>query len=104
MTQTNALHNGSYDHDGTLYHNGETVLRDREYFYEFNLPEMRFRNASITLRPDAISSDYLTSFTVGPQEQGDVSGGILNRLWKTRVDNAQQRVFVAKANNSFNGK
>lgn len=93
-----AFYDGKYNFDGTKLH------RLREYEDDFNLPEERYRNASITRRPDSVSSDYLTSFTAGPQEQGDISGvgGIINRLWKVRVDS--NTVKVAKTDTSFTGQ
>lgn len=95
------LHDGQIDYDGVYYYSGEKHYRLREYEPEFDDPEMRYRNASVHRRPDAISSDYLTSFTVGPQQQGDVSQGILNRLWRVRV--AAHSVMVSRSDKSFTG-
>lgn len=76
----------------------------REFEDELAAPPIALRNASLERRPDAISSDYLTSFTYGPQEQGDPNGdgGVLNRLWKIRVGN-DHKIWIAKTNNSFTG-
>lgn len=94
-------HDGTANHDGTYYHSGELSYRGREYEYEFDTPEMRYRNASIHRRPDAISSDYLTSFTVGPFAQGDVSKGVLERMWKVRV--VGHTIRVSRSNAGFFG-
>lgn len=93
-------HDGTADHDGTYYHSGETFFKLREYEYEFDHPEMRYRNASIRRRPDAVSPDYLTSFTVGPVQQGDVSKGVLDRMWRIRVD-TNHTVWVSRSDAGF---
>jgi hypothetical protein len=101
----NVVHDGVIFHDGVYYFDGEVWHRWREYEDEFDVADMRYRNSSIHRRPDAVSPDYLTSFTFGPQEQGDPNGdgGVLNRMWKVRVDNKTKTVYVAKSDNSFSG-
>lgn len=51
---------------------------------------------SLTKRPDAISVDYLTGFAVGPQQIGDPSEGLLNRVWRVRATPSE--VWVSRAN------
>jgi hypothetical protein len=97
-----AEHDGKFLHDGTIYHDGETTHRLREYQSEFDRPEMRLRNASITRRPDAVSSDYLTCFTLGPNDQGDVSNGMVDRLWRVRL--IGNTIYVARTNGSLRGE
>jgi hypothetical protein len=95
-------HDGKIDHDGTWYHDGTNEHRTREYRSEFDRPEMRFRNSSIDRRPDAVSSDYLTSFTLGPNDQGDVSGGMVDRLWRVRLEG--NTIYVSRTNGSLRGE
>lgn len=92
-------HDGQFIHDGTIYHDGETTHRWREYESEFDVLDMRYHNASIHRRPDAISPDYLTCFTSGPIAQGDVSAGIVSRLWRIRV--VGHEVMVSRTNAGF---
>lgn len=96
-------HDGTYDHDGTIYHDGTFEHRLREYEQEFDVKNVRYRNASIHRRPDAVSPDYLTAFSTGPQQLGDPNGdrGILNRMWRVRVDG--QHVFISRTDKSFSG-
>jgi hypothetical protein len=74
----------------------------REFEEDFDKPEQRYRNTSIVRRPDAISPDYLTSFTVGPRDQGDASTGAVDRLWRVRVVGGT--IFVARTDKSFTGE
>lgn len=93
------VHDGQIEHDGSYYHDGETFHRWREYIYEFDVPPMRYRNASAVRRPDAISPDYLTSFTVGPVAVADVSRGMVDRLWKVRL--VGHTIMIARTNAGF---
>lgn len=43
-------------------------------------------NVSITRRPDAISLDYHTCFSLGPRAVGDSSAGAIDRPWRIRYD------------------
>lgn len=43
-------------------------------------------NVSITRRPDAVSLDYHTCFTLGPRAVGDPSNGAVDRPWRIRYD------------------
>jgi hypothetical protein len=60
-------------------------------------------NLSLTKRPDALTFDYLTAFSLGPVAQGDSSLGPINRPWYVRADNATKTVFIARANDSNDG-
>lgn len=60
----------------------------------------RTGNVSITKRPDAISFDYLTSFSMGPRAFGDISTGATDRPWRVRADNALKQVFLAKTDDT----
>jgi hypothetical protein len=50
---------------------------------------------SLTRRIDAISVDYLTGFSVGPRDLGDVSAGLLDRVWRVQLDGTQ--LWLSKA-------
>ena len=66
------------------------TLRPREYQSEFAISPY-LANSSITLRPDAVSFDYLTTFTLGPKNFGDPSEGVFADLWKVRADDSSIR-------------
>lgn len=51
---------------------------------------------SLTHRPDAISLDYHTCYTLGPVHIGDFSAGPVDRPWRIRVIGNQ--VFIARLN------
>lgn len=53
---------------------------------------------SLTVRPGALSYDYLTSYTIGPVQQGDFSLGLADRIWQVRIYN--QSVRLARQNNN----
>lgn len=56
---------------------------------------------SLTRRPDAISLDYLTCWSVGPIALSDNSAGPLARVWQLRVDGLN--VMIAKENDTKTG-
>jgi hypothetical protein len=58
----------------------------REYQNEFAISQF-FESSSITLRPDAVSFDYKTAFTLGPNSIGAGSDGLFEKVWKFRADN-----------------
>lgn len=41
--------------------------------------------ASTSRRPDAVSLDYLTAWSLGPAAVGDLSEGAESRLWRARI-------------------
>lgn len=43
--------------------------------------------ASLDKRPDAVSLDYLTAYSIGPLANGDASGGPRARIWRVRAVN-----------------
>lgn len=73
-------------------------LGRRELQADFN--GIRTNNISITKRPDAISFDYLTAFSMGPTSRGFTDDGIAVRPWYVRADNSSQVIFVARANDA----
>ncbi len=71
----------------------------REYQADFEQSGFSLSGTSTTRRPDAISLDYLTAFTLGPYAIGDVNTeGSYSRAWKARV--AGNLVYIAKANDT----
>lgn len=60
-------------------------------------------NLSLTKRPDALTFDYLTAFSLGPIGIGDASAGPIDRPWYVRADNATQTVFTGRANDTNDG-
>lgn len=74
------------------------LVSTREYQSQFQVSTF-LENASTDLRPDAISFDYKTAFTLGPVAVGDVDAGLFQRVWKVwvtqSVDNNTQSVWYA---------
>jgi hypothetical protein len=60
-------------------------------------------NLSLLKRPDALTFDYLTAFSLGPVALGDSSQGPIARPWYVRADNATKTVYTAKANDTNDG-
>jgi hypothetical protein len=58
----------------------------REYQNEFAISQF-FESSSITLRPDAVSFDYKTAFSLGPNSIGTGTDGLFEKVWKFRADN-----------------
>lgn len=73
----------------------------REYLVEFNTSTHLLANSSITKRPDAVSSDYLTAYSYGPLSLGDASGGPQARVWRAKAE--EGTVFVSRANDANTG-
>jgi hypothetical protein len=70
------------------------VIADtREYQYQFEISPF-LESSSITLRPDAVSFDYKTAFTLGPIETGSVESGLFNKVWRFRADD-QNRILYS---------
>jgi hypothetical protein len=69
-------------------------------FYEDFATQTHFLDdgVSITKRPDAISYDYLTAYTLGPVHLGDFSLGPAERVW--RVHGFAGRVQYARQNDA----
>lgn len=53
-----------------------------EFEADFEAPVPRLTGVSTALRPDAISFDYLTAYTMGPRMIADISAGVLDRAWE----------------------
>lgn len=66
---------------------GNYPLTPRQFQADFATALATLSNASIIRRPDAISLDYLTSFSRGPVAIGDVSQGTVPFIWRVRVTN-----------------
>jgi hypothetical protein len=49
-------------------------------------PSVQLYRASLIKRRDAVSSDYLTAFTIGPVALADPSEGLLVRPWRVRME------------------
>jgi len=60
----------------------------REFASEFDTTTRNLIQLSLTRRPDAISFNYLTSFTFGPIAIGDTSAGIIPYVWRIRILNS----------------
>lgn len=75
----------------------------REFQSEFETTT-KVGTASTTRRPDSISFDYLTAFSVGPIDNGDSSGGATNRVWRVRAvndaDGLGGAVYLSRANDA----
>lgn len=80
----------------------------REFLADFDTAtHVLSAGASLTKRPDSISLDYLTAYSIGPIADGDVSGGARARVWRVRAVNNEiannGEVFLARANDSNDG-
>ena len=72
----------------------------REFLADFDTASRFLSNgASLTRRPDAISLDYLTAYSIGPIADGDTSGGTRARVWRARAVNDEAggngQIFLA---------
>lgn len=65
----------------------------REYQNQFAVSQF-LESSSITLRPDAVSLDYKTAFTLGPIVTGSVEDGLFNKVWRFRADD-QNRILYS---------
>lgn len=83
--------------DDTTAIAAEAPLGIREFQSDFITTAVRIDSGlSLSRRPDAISFDYLTCFTLGPVALGDNSQGPTSHVW--RVRQVQDTVFVAREN------
>lgn len=73
------------------------IYNDREYQSDFEITGFIVSGASTTRRPDTVSENYLTAFSLGPIDTADTSQGLLSRVWKVRADSANN-VWYAKEN------
>ena len=65
------------------------------------LPTIIDEGLALDKRPGALSLDYLTSYTIGPVQQGDFSLGLADRIWKIRI--YDQSIRLARENNDRTG-
>ena len=76
---------------------GYLTIRPDVTKFEYLLPETREYQAqfaispflvssSTSLRPDAVSFDYKTAFTLGPTDIGAGGSGLFDKVWKIRAD------------------
>ena len=77
----------------------------REFLADFDTAtRVLSEGASLQKRPDAISFDYLTSFSIGPVSLGDASQGSNNRVWRARAVNdtvlGTGQLLVSRANDA----
>lgn len=80
---------------------GETIS-SKEFRSEFYAPDARIDDGvSLDRRPDAISFDYLTAFSLGPVQLGDFSAGPVDRAWKVRCSGTS--VFASRENDARDG-
>lgn len=72
---------------------------DREYREDFDTETHETEGTSIDLRPDAISVDHQTAFTLGPIAIADPSQGLLVRVWRVRYDGEVVWITPARMDN-----
>ena len=78
---------------------GGTSIDSKEFQAEFYEPDLRLDDGlSLERRPDAISYDYLTAFSLGPIQLGDFSAGPVNRAWRVRARG--NTVYAARQNDA----
>jgi hypothetical protein len=70
---------------------------ERQFQGQFNTISAVNTGTSVLRRPDAVSLDYLVAFTLGPVAVGDVSQGPIAFIWRVRVDNSINTVYVTRA-------
>jgi hypothetical protein len=81
---------------------GLNSIGSKEFQAEFYALNARVdRGLSLDRRPDAISYDYLTAFSLGPIQLGDFSAGPVNRPWYVRASGSQ--IFAARQNDTADG-
>lgn len=81
-----------------VFRDGAYPLGKRELTSDFL--GRRTSNVSTTKRPDAITFDYLTTFSLGPIDIGDLTQGVINRPWYVRADNASKTIYIARSNDT----
>lgn len=67
----------------------EAFWEAREFEADFDTATATLVGVSVTKRPDAVSFDYLTSFSLGPVAIADVSEGARARAWKAEAINGE---------------
>jgi hypothetical protein len=93
---------GGYQEEVSIAIGVAGTLTPREYKADFDSPVARLEDGlSTDRRPDSISYDYLTAFSLGPIQLGDFSAGPINRAWKIRVSG--NTVFSSRQNDAGNG-
>lgn len=70
----------------------------REYQDDFETDSHAVDRVSTTRRPDAVSLDYRTAYTIGPTALEDPSAGLSVRVWRVRAD--VNAVYLARANDA----
>jgi hypothetical protein len=90
--------------DPPVVEGNEPVTSDaglREFEAELNASDVTVSdNASFTKRPDALSFDYLTAYSIGPEDIADVSLGPTARVWRARAIDGI--VYLSRANAANN--
>lgn len=74
----------------------------REFQAEFDAADAILSpNASLIRRPDAVSFDYLTAYSIGPIAIGDVTAGASARIWRAVARDGT--VYLTPANDANDG-
>lgn len=93
---------GGYSPDDTPATEAEANLGVREFYAELASDTVVLDpGLSLVRRPDAISVDYLTAFTLGPYNIADFSRGPVDRPWKVRA--VGNRIYYARLNEARTG-
>src|SRR5690606_30212720 len=61
---------------------------------DFEKPTFSLSGVSTDIRPDALSFDHLTAFSLGPIEIGDTSKGAVFKPWRIRFDKETGEFFT----------
>src|SRR5690606_25043867 len=61
---------------------------------DFEKPTFSLSGVSTDIRPDALSFDHLTAFSLGPIEIGDTSKGAVFKPWRIRFDKETGEFFI----------
>ncbi len=69
----------------------------REFQADFQTGKDEYAGTSSARRPDAISLDYLRSWSIGPVQRSDASQGLQARAWRARADNVAGTVWLRRA-------
>lgn len=69
-----------------------------EYEEDFEGASPKLSGISTTLRPDALSLDYQTAYTMGPVAIGDVTQGVLARTWRLKYHDGGY--YVSRSNDA----
>jgi hypothetical protein len=81
---------------------GLNSIGSREFRAEFYALNARVDNGlSLDRRPDAISYDYLTAYSLGPIQLGDFSAGPIDRPWAVRA--AGNQIYASRQNDARDG-